>query len=147
MSRPDSTLHQFVTFIECFERVYSVRHSCKYKMEFLTIDFWNFLKKSLDLSLENFVTELNCESLFPFHTPNDFSLKQKQFHISEYATFHLFPSPVTSTSTSSLPPMKIFLGESSSPASFPSPLIFFLFIFSTNSLQDLQVCLSISLFI
>ena len=44
----DLTVHLFVTFIECFERISSARHSCKSNMEFFVQSVWNFAKKSLD---------------------------------------------------------------------------------------------------
>ena len=44
-------------------------------------------------------------------------------------------------------PPEIFHGESPSCDSLPSPLFFFLFIFSTGSLQELQVFLLVQLLI
>ena len=153
MPRPDLTAHRFVTFTECFETVYSnkVRVLNVLKEFVLSGNLknlrWNSLLMVSEISLSK-RADINRwkvsrqTDFFSFHTPRNLSLKQKQFHISEYATFHLGPCqwilPVKYP-----PPPEIFPCES--PPSWVNALSlhpdFFLFISSTSSLQELQVCL------
>ena len=141
MPRPDLTAHLFVTFTECFETVYSNKvRVLNVLKEFVLSGTlknlrWNSLLMVSEISLSKraYINRWKVSrqtDFFSFHTPRNLSLKQKQFHISEYGTFHLGPCqwilPVKYP-----PPLKFFPVNHPLPESIPSPstLIFFYLFF------------------
>lgn len=156
MPRPYLTAHLFVTFTECFETVYSNKvRVLNVLKEFVLSGTlknlrWNSLLMVSEISLSKraYINRWKVSrqtDFFSFHTPRNLSLKQKQFHIPEYATFHLGPCqwilPVK------YPPWNFSLWITPFLSQYPLPPPWFFFIYFFHKLATRTSSLFIKLIV